>query len=210
MARISIIGLDGAGKTTLAKEIAGLNIFPVVYLNGSSHSLPRTWVERLSRRLIQSGETSRNKYSAGLGYFLQLISYYFQIRNIPKTKAYFSDRDPVMDTMSHLDFYLPRILRNRFRQGIRNFLYRVFDGPWLIIWLDLPLVRRGPQPKATEQLHHSEEQIPQIQRNLEEELMHAQTRFKPPIYRISGTVKSPSQLRRDVLSWLDSQRTNEN
>ena len=205
MIEVSVVGADGAGKSSLVNAIASLQIenFRVIHLT-SCKNAPKGFIGNFGKMLnqwTQFAEKRRWKLLTGLGYFLYLIPYFFLEKKLKKeARVLISDRDPTLDTLCHMKFYLPACLYSALGRPIAALLRGVFKRPNAFWHLQASLETIRNRDKGPLQIHELDDENSLFIANfLGTELAKFKTRGVE-VYEIQTDGKSIDEVLKEFLS----------
>jgi thymidylate kinase len=202
MYKVSIVGIDNTGKTSIVSSLAGMDGIDTIHLTAYQNHGSR--IARVSGRaangLAVFGERNQLKHLTGFAYLLHLFPYYFEERN--KTSSILvSDRDPIIDTLCYSDFYLPDVFSGIARSPLKLVLEHVFNYPSSFLYLEAsPEVsaRRNTKPG---QLHDEITSLNRLKQLFDEEIFRVE-REGTPVFRIDTDIKPLEEIAGKVRQYL--------
>lgn len=138
MYKVSVVGIDNTGKTSVVNHVRGMDDVSTIHLTSCENndsSLGKKIGKSLSS-VVEFSESRDLRIITGATYFLHLIPYAMEQR-IKSSPVLVSDRDPMIDTLSHAEIYLPNGIPNSVRHPLRASLEYIFGRPNAVIYLDV-------------------------------------------------------------------------
>lgn len=191
MHKLSVVGIDNSGKTSVVKSLNGITGISTIYLTNYQNNSSR--IARISggvvNKFAQFSSSHNLKSAAGLAYFLHLFPYYIEERTKSSSKVLVSDRDPIIDTLCYSEVYTPNGFSRTMKSSLRFMLEHSFNYPNSFCYLEaLPetSARRNNKPS---QLHDEIEHLSRLKELFEEEMFLAEKKGKK-VFRINTEVKT--------------------
>lgn len=200
MRKISIVGIDNSGKTTITRSFEGSDAIATIHLTsvlGGS-----TWisaVRRLVTGLAALGERHHLKTLTGFAYLLHLIPYAHAERVLRQAekRLLLSDRDPILDTLCYANVYLPKWIQPALFPHLRALLMRFFSFPDAYLYVDIAPSISITRMSASPQIHESTAHL-SLLKTLFEYHLKAIERAGVRIFRIGADGKSFDAVAREA------------
>ena len=191
MRKVSVIGIDCTGKTSVVRSLGKAYNAPIIHLTKYKNSLSR--VAKLSSGLVNGlarfGERRDLKLATGAAYFAHLFPYKFEEMANVNSDLLISDRDPIIDTLCYSDFYLPSSISKTTAPLLKFFLEQSFNYPTSFIYLDISPEKSMERNHGENQLHEKVDALSRL-KDLFDEQMFFLNKKGIPINRIDTTSKS--------------------
>jgi thymidylate kinase len=201
MHKVSIVGIDNAGKSSMVQSLGKIDNVSTIRLTGGMSNRSRT--ARVVHRLAEIGESRNLKFVTGFAYFLHLFPYFLEQR-ANKEPVLISDRDPIVDTVCYADFYLPKGLSKVFRPPLKFVLERWFGYPDSFCYLDVSPEIAAQRTSSRQQLHERLQSLRRLKELFEEEMLLAENR-NVRVIRVDANTESLEDAINEILSHIQEQ-----
>jgi len=199
MHKVSIVGIDNAGKSSMVLSLGEVDCVNTIRLTGGLSERSRT--ARVINRLAEIGESHSFKFVTGFAYLLHLFPYYLEQRK-NTAPVLISDRDPIVDTVCYADFYLPKGLSRLFRPSLKFVLERWFGYPDSFCYLDVNPEIAAQRTSSRQQLHERLQSLRRLKELFEEEMALAENR-NIPVIRVDANTDSLEEATKELLQQLE-------
>lgn len=171
MYKVSVVGIDNTGKSSVVnyvKDMDNVNTFHLTSANNNGSYFAHT-IRKPLKKLVNLGEHHNLRGFTGAAYLLHLIPYAIETKT--KTAPILvSDRDPLIDTLTHAQIYLPRRWGYSVQTPLRKSLEYLFGLPNEIIYLNVSPEVSVQRNGQIVQIHEKVKSLHKLQDAIEIEL----------------------------------------